>query len=142
VIGVRADERYGAGGGGGGRYRGPQQESNAAEPGGSLEGEEVAANLPVKVRACSSDPRITEATRRTTSHDEDKIRATAANQILSATLSNFVNTRPNGLILTVEFSDGGTEKYRHTSFAGWQPVDGSLTLGDGVSGSACSSSAG
>jgi hypothetical protein len=44
VIGVRADERYGAGGGGGGRYRGPQQESNAAEPGGSLEGEELAAN--------------------------------------------------------------------------------------------------
>jgi hypothetical protein len=108
----------------------------------SAGGEELALKMPVKVSACSSDPRITEATRNTTSHDEDLIRRTAANQILNAALANFINTKRDGLILTVEFSDGGLEDYRHTTFGGWGRVDGTLKLGTGVAGSKCQGSVG
>ncbi|MFO0157465.1 MAG: hypothetical protein ACK51V_00335, partial [bacterium] len=89
---------------------------------------------------CSRSPRITAQTRDTTSHTEDVLRSVAATNIIDSVLghrSPFWNDR----IVTVMYSDGGTEKFTYITMASiFSVVPGSLVKGTGIAGSACSGS--
>lgn len=86
---------------------------------------------------CTNDPRITDATRSTSSEDDSLLRLIAAKQMLSV-MPNFINTKKNGLVIRIIFVDGGYESYRHTTFSGWSPVVNSLSPPGTGSGSNCS----
>ncbi len=91
----------------------------------------------MSLNVCNPDPRITASSRGITKYSEDLERLAAANQIMSATIPNFVNLKKDGLTVQVTFGDSTKEAYRHTTFGGWQAVPGSLSPGNGVAGSAC-----
>lgn len=115
-------------GGGGSPY--PETEANTPD--------QLAATSHVTMNLCSADPKITAVTANLTSRSMDEERHPAAYQVLAATFANHINRKKDGFLATIRWTDGGTEQYRHTSFAGWRAVAGTLTLGTGIPGSACS----
>lgn len=66
----------------------------------------------VSVTACGN-PRVTEASYRTTSHDDEFSRVLDANQIIRATLGAAPVLRP--VNIAVMYSDGGTQVIRYAS---------------------------
>jgi hypothetical protein len=91
---------------------------------------------------CSNDPRLTDSSRTTVSTDDDLIRKAAANQILTASFPNMVNTQTgkrNKLRVQIKWTDGGEESFEHTTVAGWVSK-GITKMGDGRAGSGCSAS--
>ncbi len=97
----------------------------------------TATGTHMKIHACTPDPRITETTRSVTASSEDVERRVAANQIMTALMPNFINTKKDGLTVQITFTDGSVERYRHTSLYGWQPIPNTFVAGNGVVGSAC-----
>jgi hypothetical protein len=79
----------------------------------------------------------TPATRAITKNSDPLERRAAANQMFFASLPNFANTRAEGLVIAVVFSDGTQQQYRHTTLAGLQEMPNSYTPGTGVAGSSC-----
>jgi len=91
----------------------------------------------MSINACSPDPNVSGFPRTISSHDEPLLRLQAAKQIATSIFPNFINTKKDGLIIEIVFSDGGSEQFRHTTMAGWLPVADTLKLGTGVPGSNC-----
>ena len=90
---------------------------------------------------CSPRPGITAQTKQTTSHEaETSLRWAAATNIIDSVLGQR-SISMNGKTITVMYSDGGTEKFIYSTVAsthGARP--GSLVMGTGIAGSACSGS--
>lgn len=89
---------------------------------------------------CSPVPNITAQTRNTTSHDDNVVREVAATNIIDSVLGQR-SLSLNNNIVTVMYSDGGTEKFKYITMASKHSVVvGSLVKGTGIAGSACSGS--
>lgn len=88
--------------------------------------------------ACSASPRITPATRQTTSHEQEPtLRWSAATNIIDAAIGQR-SLGMNGRTVTVMYSDGGTERFVYATAASTHgAIPGSLVVGSGVAGSAC-----
>jgi hypothetical protein len=91
----------------------------------------------MEISTCNTGFKLTPTTLAITADSDQAMRVSAANQIYFDNLPNFINKDKNGLIVSVTYSDGTYEQYRHTTLAAMQPVDGSYKPGDGVAGSAC-----
>lgn len=92
----------------------------------------VTPKAAMTIDVCSMS-KSTPASRAVTKNSEDAERWAAANQIFYGSLPNFVNTKKDGLIVAIVFSDGSQEIYRHTTMSGLQPVSGTYIPGTGVS---------
>jgi hypothetical protein len=97
---------------GGGPSQTPGGGSGGAPSGGGRSGGAIEIVDLGVLNTCSSDPRLTEASKGTVSTDTDLTRRHNANQMLTAVFPNVANTqtgRGNRLRISVQWSDGGAE---------------------------------